>query len=125
MTWSTLPSTRDSRTSSETHGSREPVMATPSAQATTRTATMLSAAPPTASSARTGCQVIWSRIREPTNCSRACPKEALSSTMNSAPSETHTDGSASPSSFGATQMPTRPPRSSPAVAKAPVTNPCQ
>ena len=46
-------------------------------------------------------------------------------TMKSAPSETHSDGAASPSASGATQMPSRPPSSRPAVAKAPVTNPCQ
>jgi hypothetical protein len=100
-------------------------MATPNAHATTSTAAMLSAAPPTASSARTGCQVIWSRIRAPTSWRSAWPNDAQSSTMKRAPSETHTEGSASPSSIGVTQMPMSPPSSSPAVANAPVTNPCQ
>ena len=45
--------------------------------------------------------------------------------MNSAPSETSSDGSASPSAIGASQTPNRPPSSSPVVAKAPVTKPCQ
>ncbi len=45
--------------------------------------------------------------------------------MNSAPSETSSDGSASPSAIGASQTPSRPPSSSPEVAKAPVTKPCQ
>ena len=46
-------------------------------------------------------------------------------TMKRAPSETHSDGAASPSASGAAQTPSRPPSSSPPVAKAPVTNPCQ
>ena len=45
--------------------------------------------------------------------------------MKSAPSETSSDGAVSPSSTGASQTPNRPPSSSPAVAKAPVTKPCQ
>ena len=49
-------------------------MATPSAHATSSTATALSAAPPTASTARTGCQVIRSRIRAPANCSTRLPE---------------------------------------------------
>ena len=86
---------------------------------------MLSAAPPTASSARTGCQVIRSRIRAPAYCSTAWPNDAQMSTTNSAASETHSAGAASPSSSGASQMPRRPPSSSPRVAKAPEMNPCQ
>ena len=87
---------------------REPEMATPSAHATSSTATALSAAPPTASTARTGCQVIRSRILAPTNCSTAWPSEAARITMNSAPSETSSDGSASPSAIGASQTPNEP-----------------
>ena len=55
----------------------------------------------------------------------ACPAEAHSSTRNSAPKETPSDGVAVPSSCGTSQIPPRPPSSSPDVAKAPVTNPCQ
>ena len=100
-------------------------MATPSAQATSSTATALSTAPPTASRARAGCQVILSRILAPVNCSSAWPSDAARITMNSAPSDTSSDGLASPSAIGAIQTPNRPPSSSPAVANAPVTNPCQ
>ena len=53
---------------------------------------MLSAAPPTASRARTGCQVMRARIRAPANCRTACPKDAQTSTTNSAASETHSAG---------------------------------
>ena len=45
--------------------------------------------------------------------------------MNSAPSDTSIEGAALPSANGASHTPNRPPRSSPPVAKAPVTNPCQ
>ena len=45
--------------------------------------------------------------------------------MNSAPSETISDGLASPSATGASQTPNRPPSSRPPVAKAPVMKPCQ
>ena len=45
--------------------------------------------------------------------------------MNSAPRETSIDGSASPSAIGASQTPSSPPSSSPDVANAPVTKPCQ
>ena len=90
-----------------------------------RTATALRAAPPTASTARIGCQRMRARIRAPTYWKSACPSEAARMTMNSAPSETHRDGSASPSAIGASHTPNRPPSSSPAVANAPVTKPCQ
>ena len=121
----TSESTSEERTCWLTTGSAEPLTATPSAQATTRTAAVLRAAPPTASSARAGCQVIWSRIRVPAYCSAACPDDAHTSTTNSAPRETHSDDSASPSSCGASQMPTSPPSSRPAVAKAPEMKPGQ
>ena len=124
-TWSTRARTSDSRTWSETHGSVAPLTATPSAHATTSTATALSSDPPTASTARTGCHGIRSRIRAPPNCSRAWPNEAPMSTRNSAPSDTQTEGSAAPKIFGASQIPSSPPRSSPVVAKAPVMKPCQ
>ena len=104
---------------------REPEIATPSAHATTSTAAALSAAPPTASMARAGCQVIRSRIRAPTYWNSPCPSDADRITMNSAPRETSSDGSASPSAIGASQTPNRPPSSSPVVANAPVTKPCQ
>ena len=78
-----------------------------------------------ASTARIGCHVIRARIREPTNWNSAWPSDAAMITMNSAPSETHSDGAASPSAIGAAQMPRRPPISRPAVAKAPVMKPCQ
>ena len=104
---------------------REPETATPSAQATSSTATALSAAPPTASTARAGCQVILSRSREPTNWKTACPSDAARITMKSAPSETHIEGLASPSTVGASQTPKSPPSSRPVVAKAPVMKPCQ
>ena len=45
--------------------------------------------------------------------------------MNSAPSDTISEGFASPSATGASHTPKSPPRSRPAVAKAPVTKPCQ
>ena len=45
--------------------------------------------------------------------------------MKTAASETRIDGVASPSAVGASQTPTRPPRSRPTVANAPVMNPCQ
>ncbi len=86
---------------------------------------MLSAAPPTASSARAGCQVIRDLIRVPANCMIACPNDAQSSTTISAASDTHSAGWALPSSFGASQMPSSPPSSSPPVANAPAMNPCQ
>ena len=104
---------------------REPDTATPSAQATSSTAAALSAAPPTASRARTGCQVMRERTRAPTYWNIACPNEAAAITMNNAPSETTSDGLASPSAMGASQMPNRPPSSRPAVAAAPVMKPCQ
>jgi hypothetical protein len=69
--------------------------------------------------------VIRSRIRAPRYCRTACPTDAHSSTTNSAPSDTHTEGAASPSRRGESQIPKNPPTSSPAVANAPVTNPCQ
>ena len=115
----------DSRTSLEAQGSLAPLTATPSAQDTTRTAAMLSAAPPIASRARTGCQVIRARIRAPAYWRTAWPSEAQTSTTNSAASDTQSAGAASPSSRGASQMPSRPPSSSPAVAKAPAMKPCQ
>ena len=104
---------------------RVPEMATPSAQATSSTAAALSAAPPTASMARTGCQVIRSRIFAPRNCSSAWPSEADRITMNSAPRDTSSEGVASPRATGASQTPKRPPSSSPVVANAPVMKPCQ
>ena len=103
----------------------EPEIATPRAQETSSTAAALRAAPPMASTARMGCHLIRARIRAPTYCSKACPRDADRMTMNSAPSETHSDGSASPSAIGATHTPKRPPHRRPAVAKAPVTKPCQ
>ncbi len=121
----TRASTAESRTSGVRAPIRVPDTATPSAHATMSTATALSAAPPTASTARAGCQVILSRILAPRNCISACPSEAHRITMNSAPSETPSDGSASPRISGASQMPRSPPSSSPEVAKAPVTKPCQ
>ena len=121
----TFASTADSRTIGVTWPIRDPEIATPSAQATISTATALSMAPPTASTARAGCQVIFSRSRAPAYWNSACPSDAARITMNRAPRETQIDGSAWPSAIGASQMPSSPPRSSPAVAKAPVTNPCQ
>ena len=55
---STLASTVDSRTIEVTGPILVPETATPRAQATSSTAPTLSAAPPSASSARTGCQVM-------------------------------------------------------------------
>ena len=104
---------------------RVPETATPSAHATSSTATALSADPPTASTARIGCQVMRARMREPAYWNSAWPSDAAAITMKSAPSETHSDGAASPSARGAAQMPSRPPSSSPAVANAPVMKPCQ
>ena len=121
----TVTRTLLSRTCGPTPGSREPLIATPSIHATMRTATTLSTEPPRASTARTGCQVIWSRIRLPANWKSAWPIEASTRTTNSAPSETHSEGAASPSSSGASRMPAKPPSTSPAVANAPVTKPCQ
>ena len=46
-------------------------------------------------------------------------------TTNRAPSETQSDGAALPSTFGASQMPMKPPSSRPPVANAPVMKPCQ
>ena len=88
---------------------RSPESATPSAQATSSAATALSTAPPTASSARTGCQVIWSRMRAPTSWNSACPSEAQRITMKTAASETRIDGVALPSAVGASQTPISPP----------------
>jgi hypothetical protein len=128
ITSSTCPSTSEERTWLLIPGRLDPLTATPSAHATTSTAAVLSTAPPTASSARTGCQVIRARIRVPANWSTAWPNDAQISTTNSAPSETHNDGAEadrSPSSCGASQIPSRPPSSSPAVANAPEMKPCQ
>ena len=122
---STLARIAESRTSGVIPPMRVPETATPSAQATRSTATALRADPPTASTARIGCQVMRARIREPAYWKSACPSEAETITMKSAPSETHSDGAASPSARGATQMPSRPPSSRPAVANAPVMKPCQ
>ena len=122
---STWPRTADSRTSGVTLPSREPEIATPSAHATSSTANALSSAPPTASTARMGCQVMRSRIRAPAYWKVAWPTDAHTITMNSAPRETHSAGCALPSATGASQMPRNPPISSPKVANAPVTNPCQ
>ncbi len=121
----TFASTADSRTIGVTCPIREPEIATPSAQATMSTASALSTAPPTASTARAGCQVILSRSWAPAYCSSAWPSEAARITMNSAPREIQIEGSALPSAIGASQMPSNPPSSSPAVANAPVTKPCQ
>ena len=109
----------ESRTCGLMPGIRDPLIATPSIQATTSTATTLRAAPPTASTARIGCQVILARMRVPANWKTAWPSEAITSTTNSAPSETHIDGAASPSRIGASQMPTSPPRSSPRSRRHP------
>src|SRR5512145_1075790 len=110
MTSSTSESTSEERTCVVTPGSAE----------------ALTAAPPTASTARTGCQVIRSRMRDPKYWKTACPNDADSSTTNNAPRETHREGSASPSSWGTSQSTlTKPPISRPAVAKAPEMNPCQ
>ncbi len=122
---STLASTVEARTIGVTPAIREPETATPSAHATSSTATALRAAPPTASSARTGCQVMRDRSRAPTYCKVAWPSEAARITMNSAPRVTSSEGLASPRAIGASQMPKRPPASRPAVAKAPVMKPCQ
>ena len=124
-TESTLASTADSRTVGVIAPIREPDTATPSAQATSSTAAALRAAPPTASTARIGCQRMRARIRAPAYWSTAWPTEADRMTMKSAPSDTHSDGSASPSAIGASHTPSRPPSSRPAVANAPVTKPCQ
>jgi hypothetical protein len=69
--------------------------------------------------------VIRSRSRAPTYWKSAWPSEAEMITMKSAPSDTHSDGEASPSASGAAQMPARPPSRRPAVALAPVMKPCQ
>ena len=103
----------------------EPATATPSAQDTSSTASPLRTAPPAASTARNGCQRMVSRSRAPAHWNTACPRLAVRMTMNSAPSETSTDGLASPSATGASHTPVSPPSSSPAVAQAPVMNPCQ
>jgi hypothetical protein len=66
-----------------------------------------------------------SRIRAPANCNSAWPREAQRITMKSAPSETSSEGFASPSANGASHTPSRPPSSRPAVANAPVMKPCQ
>ena len=122
---STLARIAESRTSGVIAPIRVPDTATPSAQATSSTATALSADPPTASTARIGCHVMRARMREPMNCKSAWPSEAEMITMNNAPSDTHRDGAASPSAIGAAQMPSNPPIRSPAVANAPVMKPCQ
>ena len=103
----------------------EPAMATPSAHATRRTATPLSTAPPTASTARNGCHWMVSRSRPPPYWNSACPSVAHRITMKRAPSDTSTLGLASPRAMGASHTPVSPPRISPAVAAAPVTKPCQ
>ena len=121
----TLARTVELRTIGVTPSIREPETATPSAHATTSTAAALSTAPPIASIARTGCQRILSRNRAPRNWHRPWPSEAARITMNRAPRDTSSDGSASPSAIGASQTPNRPPASSPTVAEAPVTKPCQ
>ena len=123
--WSTRARIAESRTSGVIAPMRVPETATPSAHATSSTATALRADPPTASSARTGCQVMRSRSRAPNHWKTAWPRDADRMTMKSAPSETHSEGAASPSASGATQMPSTPPRSRPAVAAAPVMKPCQ
>ena len=121
----TSASTLESRTIGVMPWSPDPESATPSAQATSSAAAPLSTAPPTASRARIGCHLILSRIRVPTSWKSACPREAQTITMKIAASDTRIDGVASPSAWGASQTPARPPSSSPVVAKAPVTNPCQ
>ena len=120
-----MASTAESRTIGVTGPIRDPDTATPSAQATSSTAAALSTEPPTASTARTGCHEILSRIRAPAYWRKACPSVADRITMNSAPSETQIEGLASPSATGASQRPKSPPSSRPPVANAPVTKPCQ
>ncbi len=70
----TLERTSELRTIGVTPSIREPETATPSAQATIRTAQALSAAPPIASSARAGCQVIRSRILAPRVLQQTLPQ---------------------------------------------------
>ena len=117
--------TFESRTRGVMPRSPEPESATPSAQATSRAATALSMAPPTASSARTGCQVILDRRCAPPIWNSACPSEAQMITMKTAASETRIDGLALPRAVGAAQTPISPPSRRPTVAKAPVMKPCQ
>ena len=65
------------------------------------------------------------RIFAPAYWKIAWPRDAQISTTNNAARDTHNAGSTSPSSFGASQMPSRPPSSRPPVAKAPAMKPCQ
>ena len=116
----------DLRTCGVIAPNRDPDTATPRAQATRSTATADSAAPPAASTARAGCQVILSRTFAPANWSIAWPRVAREDhDEQCAQRDPQSDGSASPSACGASQMPNSPPSSSPTVANAPVTNPCQ
>ena len=125
ITVSTSRSTAEVRTIGPTPGMRDPLIATPSIQVTTSTATTLRAAPPTASTALAGCHVIVSRARPPTYCRIAWPNDAQISTTNTASSDTSSDGSRLPSRIGASQMPSRPPRIRPTVENAPLMKPCQ
>ena len=121
----TLASTAELRTWGVIGPIRDPETATPRAQATSSTASADRKAPPTASTARAGCQVILSRTLAPAYWSIAWPMVADRMTMKSAPRDTHSEGAASPRACGASQMPNSPPSSSPIVANAPVTKPCQ
>src|SRR4029079_3511863 len=88
---STSRSTAEVRTIGPTPGMRDPLIATPSIQVTTSTATTLRAAPPPASTGRAGCQVIVSRARPPTYCRIAWPNDAQTSTTNTASMDTSSD----------------------------------
>ena len=122
---STSESTSEERTCWLTTGSAEPLTATPSAQATTRTAAVLRAG--LAHGVERAGRLPGDLVADPGAgvLQRRLPERRAHEHHEQRTEETHSDDSASPSSCGASQMPTSPPSSRPAVAKAPEMKPCQ
>ncbi|GAA2932631.1 hypothetical protein GCM10020221_30540 [Streptomyces thioluteus] len=83
-------------------GREVPARAEPISQATSSMATTLTSAPPVASSARAGDQVMWPRSRLPRCVVAAWPTEAQTITMTTAATAARVPGDRSPAALSQT-----------------------
>ncbi len=121
--WSTL----EPRTSLPTVGRVVPASSPPISQATRSMATTLTTAPPVASSARAGVQVMWRRSLLPRWVVRAWPTEAQTMTMTTATTAAAVLTSASSVTAsqrtGSSSTAASPPPRNPITDRMPMTNP--
>jgi hypothetical protein len=124
----TPSSTLELRTCLLSVGSDVPARADPMSHATSSIARTLTRAPPVASTARAGDQVMYCRSLLPRCVVNAWPTEAHTMTMTTAPTTPMVPGCA-PSvrafhSGGSTRIAARPPPRKPVTERIPTTNPC-